>query len=63
MSDTLFDELEKRVMAVIEEVELLRMEVKDLRDENATLKQQKQEREEQVQNVLTKMQRLDEENV
>ena len=59
MSIELLTELEQRIQNAVETIELLKMEIDDLRQENADLRQDRQAWEEQLTRLLGKFSALD----
>lgn len=54
MSQELFNQLEQKVTATVEALELARLENEELRDENRTLKQEREEWERRLNELLQK---------
>ncbi|WP_017431143.1 cell division protein ZapB [Vreelandella jeotgali] len=54
MSQELFNQLEQKVTATVEALELARLENEELRDENRTLKQEHEEWERRLNGLLQK---------
>lgn len=59
MSIELFNQLEQKVSSAVEALELLKMEVEELREENARLKQEREEWERRLTAVLGKFDEID----
>ncbi|MDY6890107.1 MAG: cell division protein ZapB [Pseudomonadota bacterium] len=60
MQSGLFSELEHRIDGLIETVELLRLELSELRQEKAALETERAETEQNLQRLLGKFERLQE---
>lgn len=60
MQSELFAELEGKIEGLIEEVELLRLEISELRQTKATLEDGQSQTEEQLKRMLGKFDRLQE---
>lgn len=58
MQSGLFTELEKKIEGLIEEVELLRLEVSELRESKTTLEAERENTEQSLQRLLGKFDRL-----
>lgn len=58
MQSELFVELEGKIEGLIEEVELLRLEISELREAKSTLEQEQSQTEEQLKRMLGKFDRL-----
>ena len=58
MQSGLFTELEKKIEGLIEEVELLRLEVSELRESKTTLEAEHESTEQSLQRLLGKFDRL-----
>ncbi|MET4160865.1 cell division protein ZapB [Marinobacterium sp. MBR-111] len=58
MQSGLFTELEKKIEGLIEEVELLRLEVSELRESKTTLEAEREGTEQSLQRLLGKFDRL-----
>ncbi|GAB0154128.1 MULTISPECIES: cell division protein ZapB [Marinobacterium] len=58
MQSGLFTELEKKIEGLIEEVELLRLEVSELRESKTTLEAERESTEQSLQRLLGKFDRL-----
>lgn len=58
MQSGLFTELEKKIEGLIEEVELLRLEVSELRESKTTLEAERESTEQSLQRLLDKFDRL-----
>lgn len=58
MQSELFKELEGKIEGLIEEVELLRLEVSELRENKASLEQEQSQTEDQLKRMLGKFDRL-----
>lgn len=54
MSTELFNQLEQKVTSAVEALELMRMEAEELREENARLKQEREEWERRLSALLGK---------
>lgn len=54
MSTELFNQLEQKVSSAVEALELMRMEAEELREENARLKQEREEWERRLSSLLGK---------
>ncbi|CAM3383112.1 MULTISPECIES: cell division protein ZapB [Halomonas] len=54
MSNELFNQLEQKVTSAVEALELMRMEAEELREENARLKQEREEWERRLSALLGK---------
>lgn len=64
MQSGLFTELESKIEGLIEEVELLRLEVSELRQAKQSLEEEQSQTEQSLQRVLGKFDRLkDSENI
>ncbi|RKR04484.1 cell division protein ZapB [Kushneria sinocarnis] len=62
MSTELFDQLEQRVHNALETIEMQRMELDELRQENEQLKQQQQQWEGRVNSILSRFRELDDQS-
>lgn len=60
MQSGLFTELEKKIEGLIEEVEMLRLEVSELRQSKASLESERESTEQTLQRLLGKFERLKE---
>lgn len=60
MQSGLFTELESKIEGLIEEVELLRLEVSELRENKAALEAERNNTEQSLQRLLGKFERLQE---
>ena len=60
MQSGLFTELEQKIEGLIEEVELLRLEVSELRQDKAALETERETTEQSLQRLLGKFERLKE---
>ncbi len=58
MQSGLFTELDKKIEGLIEEVELLRLEVSELRESKTTLEAERESTEQSLQRLLGKFDRL-----
>ncbi|MBP0048137.1 cell division protein ZapB [Marinobacterium sp. AK62] len=58
MQSELFVELEGKIEGLIEEVELLRLEISELREAKSALEQEQSQTEEQLKRMLGKFDRL-----
>ena len=58
MQNELFVELEGKIEGLIEEVELLRLEISELREAKSALEQEQSQTEEQLKRMLGKFDRL-----
>ncbi|OHV10900.1 cell division protein ZapB [Kushneria phosphatilytica] len=59
MSTELFDQLEQRVHNALETIEMQRMELDELRQENEQLKQQQQQWEGRLNSILSRFRELE----
>ncbi|APE31210.1 cell division protein ZapB [Halomonas aestuarii] len=59
MSIELFNQLEQKVSSAVEALELMRMEAEELREENARLKQERQEWERRLSALLGKFEEVE----
>lgn len=59
MSLELFNQLEQKVTDTVEALEMLKLENEELRNENAQLKQEREEWERRLQSVLSKFDGMD----
>lgn len=59
MSTELFDQLEQKVSHALETIELLRMEVEELRDENQKLKGDRDNGESRLNDILSRFSQLE----
>lgn len=59
MSTELFDQLEKKVSHALETIELLRLEVEELRDENQKLKGDRDSGESRLNDILARFAQLE----
>ncbi|WP_372612037.1 cell division protein ZapB [Halomonas sp.] len=59
MSSELFNRLEQKVTSAVEALELLKLEAEELREENARMKQERQEWEDRLNALLTKLDDVD----
>ncbi|MBB3191177.1 cell division protein ZapB [Halomonas cerina] len=59
MSTELFNQLEQKVTSAVEALELARMEAEELREENARLKQEREEWERRLEALLGKFDEVD----
>ncbi len=59
MSSELFNRLEQKVTSAVEALELLKLEAEELREENARLKQERQDWEDRLNALLTKLDEVD----
>ncbi|MFB9145854.1 cell division protein ZapB [Halomonas alkalicola] len=59
MSIELFNRLEQKVTSAVEALELLKMEAEELREENARLKQEREEWERRLTGVLGKLDEIE----
>lgn len=59
MSIELFNRLEQKVTSAVEALELLKMEAEELREENARLKQEREEWERRLTTVLGKLDEIE----
>ncbi|WP_302139619.1 cell division protein ZapB [Halomonas alkalicola] len=59
MSIELFNRLEQKVTSAVEALELLKMEAEELREENARLKQEREEWERRLTGVLGKLEEIE----
>lgn len=59
MSSELFNRLEQKVSSAVEALELLKLEAEELRDENTRLKQERQDWEDRLSALLTKLDDVD----
>lgn len=59
MSSELFNRLEQKVTSAVEALELLKMEAEELREENARLKQEREEWERRLAALLAKFEEFD----
>jgi len=59
MSTELFNQLEQKVTSAVEALELLKMEAEELREDNARLKQEREEWERRLSALLGKFDDLD----
>lgn len=60
MSTELFDQLEKKVTNALETIEMLRMEVEELREENQKLVNARQQGESRLSNILSRFSQVEE---
>ncbi|MEQ6890299.1 cell division protein ZapB [Halomonas urmiana] len=59
MSIELFNQLEQKVTSAVEALELMRMEAEELREENARLKQEREEWERRLSALLGKFEEVE----
>lgn len=59
MSLELFNQLEQKVTDTVEALEMMKLENEELRNENAQLKQEREEWERRLQSVLSKFDGMD----
>lgn len=59
MSIELFNRLEQKVASAVEALELLKMEAEELREENSRLKQEREEWERRLSDLLGKFDEVD----
>ncbi|MBY5985506.1 cell division protein ZapB [Halomonas sp. DP8Y7-1] len=59
MSTELFNQLEKKVTSALEALELLKLEAEELREENARLKQEREEWERRLTAILGQLDDVD----
>jgi cell division protein ZapB len=59
MSSELFNRLEQKVTSAVEALELLKLEAEELREENARLKRERQDWEDRLNALLTKLDEVD----
>lgn len=59
MSSELFNRLEQKVNSAVEALELLKLEAEELREENTRLKQERQDWEDRLSALLTKLDDVD----
>ncbi|ALM51298.1 cell division protein ZapB [Halomonas huangheensis] len=59
MSTELFNQLEQKVTSAVEALELLKMEAEELREENARLKQEREDWERRLTSLLGKLDDID----
>ncbi|MFG6159025.1 cell division protein ZapB [Halomonas sp. 1390] len=59
MSIELFNQLEQKVTSAVEALELMRMEAEELREENARLKQEREEWERRLSSLLGKFEEVE----
>ncbi len=59
MSTELFNRLEQKVASAVEALELLKMEAEELREENARLKQEREEWEHRLSALLDKFEEVE----
>lgn len=59
MSSELFNRLEQKVTSAVEALELLKLEAEELREENTRLKQERQDWEERLSALLSKLDDVD----
>ena len=63
MSLELFNQLEQKITDTVEALELMKLENKELRGENALLKQEREEWERRLQGVLSKFEDIESDSV
>ncbi|MFD2192088.1 cell division protein ZapB [Pistricoccus aurantiacus] len=59
MSHELFSQLEQKITSAVDALEMLKMEAEELREENARLKQEREEWERRLNGLLSKFEELE----